>query len=129
MEWYLKVLKAYAVFSGRARRKEYWMFALVSMLIGIGLALLDGILHLRVEGKGVLTTLYGLGVLIPALAVGVRRLHDTDRSGWWMLLGLIPVAGALVLLVFFVLSGTPGTNRFGPNPKGEDTTSGRTLSY
>ncbi|CAB3794214.1 DUF805 domain-containing protein [Pararobbsia alpina] len=129
MDWYLKVLKAYAVFSGRARRKEYWMFVLISVLVAIGLALLDVILNLRLGGgKGLLSTLYSLGVLIPALAVAVRRLHDTNRSGWWLLLGLIPIVGSLVLLVFFVLDSTPGTNRFGPNPKSDDAAPGHSLT-
>jgi uncharacterized membrane protein YhaH (DUF805 family) len=129
MDWYLKVLKAYAVFTGRARRKEYWMFVLISVLIAIGLAVLDVVLGLRVGGKGLLSTLYSLAVLIPALSVAVRRLHDTNRSGWWLLLGLLPVVGSLVLLVFFVLDSTPGTNRFGPNPKSEDGAPGHSLSY
>ena len=129
MDWYLKVLKAYAVFTGRARRKEYWMFVLISVLIAIGLAVLDVVLGLRVGGKGLLSTLYSLGVLIPALAVAVRRLHDTNRSGWWLLLGLLPVVGSLVLLVFFVLDSTPGTNRFGPNPKSENVAPGHSLSF
>jgi uncharacterized membrane protein YhaH (DUF805 family) len=129
MDWYLKVLKAYAVFSGRARRKEYWMFLLINVLITIGLALLDGLLHFQVAGKGILSTLYGLAVVIPSLAVGVRRLHDTSRSGWWLLIGLLPFVGALILLVFFVLDSTPGTNRFGPNPKSEEPAAGPSLSF
>jgi uncharacterized membrane protein YhaH (DUF805 family) len=129
MNWYLKVLKAYAVFTGRARRKEYWMFVLISVLITMGLALVDVSLHLWIGRNGLLSTLYGLGVLIPALAVAVRRLHDTNRSGWWLLLVFVPVVGSLTLLVFFVLDSTPGTNRFGPNPKSEDVAPGHSLSY
>lgn len=129
MDWYLKVLKAYAVFSGRARRKEYWMFVLINVLITLGLALLDVILHFQVSGKGILSTLYGLGVVIPSLAVGARRLHDTNRSGWWLLIGLVPFVGALILLVFFVLDSTPGTNRFGPNPKSGEAAPGSSLSF
>jgi uncharacterized membrane protein YhaH (DUF805 family) len=129
MDWYLKVLKAYAVFTGRARRKEYWMFILISVLVTAGLVVVDVILGLRIGNNGLLSTLYGLAVLIPALAVAVRRLHDTNRSGWWLLLVLVPFFGSLTLLVFFVLDSSPGTNRFGPNPKNEDVAPGHSLSF
>jgi uncharacterized membrane protein YhaH (DUF805 family) len=114
MNWYLDVLKKYAVFTGRARRKEYWMFALFNVIIAIALGIIEGI----VGGPGVLGGLYGLAVLIPSIAVGVRRLHDTGRSGWWILIGLVPVIGFIVLIVFFATDGQPGTNQYGPNPKG-----------
>jgi uncharacterized membrane protein YhaH (DUF805 family) len=114
MNWYLDVLKKYAVFTGRARRKEYWMFALFNVIIAIALGIIEGI----VGGPGVLGGLYGLAVLIPSIAVGVRRLHDTGRSGWWILIGLVPVIGFIVLIVFFTTDGQPGTNQYGPNPKG-----------
>ncbi|RZQ56045.1 DUF805 domain-containing protein [Pseudidiomarina tainanensis] len=119
MNWYLAVLKKYAVFSGRARRSEYWFFVLFNVIIGFVLGFIDGILGLGnpEAGVGVLGTIYSLAVLIPSIAVGVRRLHDTDRSGWWLLIGLIPLIGAIVLIVFFVMDSTPGDNRFGPNPK------------
>ncbi|HKE93183.1 MAG TPA: DUF805 domain-containing protein [Povalibacter sp.] len=119
MNWYLGVLKKYAVFSGRARRKEFWMFELINFLIIVVLCIVD--MHTGtiqpVSGLGLLSGIYSLAVLIPSLAVSVRRLHDTDRSGWWLLLGLIPLVGSIILLVFFCLSGTPGENRFGPDPK------------
>ncbi len=119
MDWYIAVLKKYAVFSGRARRKEYWYFVLFNFIIGLVLAaivaLLGSIFH--TEGFKVLNGLYSLAVLIPSLAVTVRRLHDTDRSGWWILIGLVPLVGAIVLLVFTVQDSTPSENRFGPNPK------------
>jgi len=111
MNWYLDVLKKYAVFTGRARRQEYWMFFLISTIICIILAAIDGIL-----GTGILSTLYLLATLIPAIAVNIRRLHDIDRTGWWWLLVFVPLGG-IVLLVFAVLDSTPGENRFGPNPK------------
>jgi uncharacterized membrane protein YhaH (DUF805 family) len=114
VNWYLDVLKKYAVFTGRARRKEYWMFALFNVIIAIALGIIEGI----VGGPGVLGGLYGLAVLIPSIAVGVRRLHDTGRSGWWILIGLVPVIGFIVLIVFFVADSQPGTNGYGPNPKG-----------
>ncbi len=112
MNWYLDVLKKYAVFTGRARRKEYWCFALVHIIICIVLSVIDGILS-----AGILSTLYWLAVLIPAIAVSVRRLHDIDRSGWWWLLAFVPVLGAIVLIIFAILDSTPGENQFGPNPK------------
>ena len=113
MEWYLEVLRKYAVFSGRARRKEYWMFVLINMLIALALGVLDGILG----GGGLLGGLYSLAILIPSLAVAVRRLHDTGRSGWWILICLIPLLGAIVLLIFMVIDSDPGANEFGRNPK------------
>ena len=113
MHWYLAVLKKYAVFSGRARRKEYWMFFLFNIIIELVLGGIEGL----AGGSGVLVGIYGLAVLIPGIAVAVRRLHDTDRSGWWLLIGLLPLIGAIVLLVFMVQDSQPGANQYGPNPK------------
>jgi len=113
MEWYLQVLKKYAVFSGRAHRTEYWMFVLINLIISFVLYLVEAF----AGGPGVLGGLYSLAVLIPSLAVAARRLHDTNRSGWWLLIGLIPVIGAIVLLVFMVQDSQPGENQYGPNPK------------
>lgn len=120
MNWYLEVLtKKYATFEGRARRKEFWFFVLFNFLALLVLTIVDGVTGTLDEktGLGLLSGLYLLGVLVPSIAVTVRRLHDTDRSGWWVLIGFIPLVGALVLLVFELLDGTPGANRFGPNPK------------
>ncbi len=119
MNWYLDVLKKYAVFSGRARRKEYWMFMLFNFLIGVVLSFIDGATgSLDAEsGMGLLGGIYSLAVLLPALAVTVRRLHDTNRTGWWVLIGLIPVVGFIVLLVFLVSAGKPEANQYGANPK------------
>jgi uncharacterized membrane protein YhaH (DUF805 family) len=114
VNWYLDVLKKYAVFTGRARRKEYWMFVLFSVIVTVVLSIVEGIVGLQ----GVLSGLYGLAVLIPSIAVGVRRLHDTGRSGWWILIGLVPLVGIIVLIVFFVADSQPGANQYGPNPKG-----------
>ena len=100
MNWYLEVLKKYAVFDGRARRKEYWMFFLINFIIAVVLGLIETIVG----------TIYELVVLIPSIAVGVRRMHDTDRSGWWLLL-------PLVNLVFLAQEGHPGDNQYGLNPK------------
>jgi len=121
MSWYLKVLRQYADFSGRARRMEYWVFNVISLLITIAAVTVDAItgsLSLTL-GLGLLSGIYALAVLIPGLAVSVRRLHDSNRSGWWLLLIFIPLLGGLTLLVFMFLGSTPGDNRFGPNPKGE----------
>jgi uncharacterized membrane protein YhaH (DUF805 family) len=118
MQWYLKVLRQYADFTGRARRTEYWMFILFTAIIQIVLAVLDSLLGLAfMPGSGVLTTLYLLAVLLPSLGVSVRRLHDTGRSGLWVLIGLVPFVGAIVLIVFAALEGDRGPNAYGPDPK------------
>jgi len=113
MNWYIEVLKKYAVFSGRARRTEYWIFFLFNFIIAFALGFIEGL----VKGPGVLGALYSLAVLIPSVAVGVRRLHDTNRSGWWLLISLIPLIGAIVLIVFTVQDSQPDENPYGPNPK------------
>ena len=113
MNWYLEVLKKYAVFNGRARRKEYWMFVLFSTIISLGL----GLVEFLVGSPGIIGGLYGLAVIIPAAAVAVRRLHDTDRSGWWLLIAFVPLIGAVVFFVFMVLDSKPGQNQYGENPK------------
>ncbi len=119
MNWYLAALKKYAVFAGRARRKEFWLFVLFNTLIAVGLAVIDMLTGTFDEdvGLGLLSGLYAVAMILPSIAVTVRRLHDTDRSGWWYLLVFLPVIGGLVILVFMLLDGTPGSNRFGPNPK------------
>ena len=106
MEYYIGVLKKYAVFEGRARRKEYWMFVLFNVIISLVLGFVAGMIKLPILG-----TLYSLAVMVPSIAVGVRRMHDTDHSGWWLLL-------PIVNLVFACTDSTPGPNRFGENPKG-----------
>jgi uncharacterized membrane protein YhaH (DUF805 family) len=119
MHWYLDVLKKYAVFSGRARRKEYWFFALFSLIITLVLMIIDaaaGVFDAE-SGFGLLSGFYTLAVLIPGLAVSIRRLHDTNHSGWWLLIGLVPLVGSIMLLIFMFRDGQPGQNRFGPNPK------------
>ncbi len=119
MNWYLEVLKKYAVFSGRARRKEYWFFVLFNIIISIVLAVIDGVTgsFSPEAGMGLLGGIYTLAVLIPGIAVSVRRLHDTERSGWWLLIALVPLIGAIVLLVFMVQDSKPGQNQYGANPK------------
>ena len=121
MNWFLMALKNYVGFSGRSRRSEYWYFTVFYLVIAIVLSVLDGILFGgSAVGKGtpVLSGLFMLAMLLPSIAVGIRRLHDTDRSGWWLLMGLVPLVGVIVLIVFFVQDSKPGDNRFGPNPKG-----------
>jgi uncharacterized membrane protein YhaH (DUF805 family) len=113
MEWYLKVLKNYVGFSGRARRKEYWMFYLFNAIAMIILAIIDNI----IGTYSLLYGLYSLAVLLPSLAVAFRRLHDIGRSGAWILIGLIPLIGAIILLVFACTDSQPDDNQYGPNPK------------
>ena len=115
MNWYMDVLKKYAVFNGRARRKEYWMFFLFNLIIFLVIGFVEGLFG----SPGIIGVLYSLAIFIPGIAVSVRRLHDTGRSGWWLLIGFIPLLGVIVLLVFMVLDSKPGENQYGANPKTE----------
>ena len=113
MNWFIEVVtKKYAAFSGRARRTEYWMFILFFILIAIGLLVVDSL----IGTGGILYGIFALGLLVPSIAVCIRRLHDTGRSGWWILISFVPLIGSIALLVFYCLPGTPGPNRFGPAP-------------
>ncbi|HEU4877585.1 MAG TPA: DUF805 domain-containing protein [Sphingomicrobium sp.] len=117
IDWAMRPLKKYADFSGRAPRAEYWWFYLLTVVAYIVAMILDSIIGAGgAGGFGLLSIVVMLGLLLPSLAAGVRRLHDTDRSGWWLLIALVPLVGAIVLLVFWVLEGTRGDNRFGPDP-------------
>lgn len=145
MEWAMLPLRKYADFAGRARRKEYWPFVLLYIVAFVVASFVDLFAGLRgmVGPYGPLTALVLLGLAVPSVAVGVRRLHDIDRSGWWLLAAYVPMilsmllplagiveptlvlilllaacAGFLLLLVFSVLEGTSGPNRYGPDPKG-----------
>jgi uncharacterized membrane protein YhaH (DUF805 family) len=118
-------LSNYATFSGRARRAEYWWFALFGILMQIAAAVLDGGVTrtplmpgagMMWSGSGPIQGLVSLALLLPNLAVTVRRLHDTGRSGWWLLIALVPMVGLIVLLVFMVLPGNAGANDYGPDP-------------
>lgn len=145
MEWATLPLKKYAEFEGRSRRKEYWMYVLLLIAVGLVIGTVEGIVGLSgmVGPYGPITALFLLGTLVPSLAVGVRRLHDTGRSGWWLLIGygpfllslLLTMAGSLqlamilsvlalvgfvALLVFMVMEGTRGPNQYGPDPKGSE---------
>ena len=119
MKWYLKVLKQYADFSGRARRTEYWMFVLFNIIFAIVAMILDNVLGIAIQGVGYgpLYGLYALALLIPGLAVAVRRLHDVGKSGWMFLIVLIPLVGPIWLLVLFCTDGQQGNNKWGQNPK------------
>jgi uncharacterized membrane protein YhaH (DUF805 family) len=113
MDHYIAAWKRYADFTGRSRRKEYWYFVLINIIVSLVLGLIDGVLGLgAAEGIGLLGGLYSLAVLLPSIAVGVRRLHDTGRSGWWLLLVLIPLVGPIILIVFLASGSQPGTNKY-----------------
>lgn len=154
MKWYIQVLNSYANFSGRSRRKEYWMFFLFNILISIVLSILDKVLGLdnivsiggtAFRNNGIIGSLYSLLIFVPSLSVGVRRLHDTNRSGWYLMLpfaplllmlvtSFLPVLGVIVglmgflamivlgvlLIVFLATDGDAGENDYGPNPKDEE---------
>ena len=113
MSWYLQVLKKYAVFSGRARRKEYWYFVLFNTIFSFVLSRIDNL----TGTANVLQLLYSLAVLLPSLGVSIRRLHDTGRSGWWLFISLIPLIGAIILFIYMVSDSQAGTNQYGPSPK------------
>lgn len=129
MEWMILPYRRYAEFTGRSRRKEYWMFVLFQVLVSLAIGILFGRSSYMMGGGmmagmttlqgpgGIVQNLFLLVSLIPGLAVSVRRLHDQDRSGWLLLLLFIPFLGAFALLVLMCLEGTRGPNRFGPDPK------------
>lgn len=120
MNWYLKVLKDYTNFNGRARRTEYWMFVLFNIIFAAVAMFLDNMLGLIIDetfGYGYIYLAYGLLVLIPGIAVVIRRLHDTGKSGWWILLSFIPLIGTIWLLILLVTAGDEGPNAYGPDPK------------
>ena len=141
MNWYLKVIKQYADFSGRARRKELWMFVLFNMIFANAIMVLENVLGITTfnfanatmildkllgtttfdlyggVGYGWLYLIYNLATFIPSLAAGVRRLHDIGKNGWRYFVGLIPLAGLIILLVWFCRDGQTGKNKWGPNPK------------
>jgi uncharacterized membrane protein YhaH (DUF805 family) len=103
----------YVKFDGRASRSMFWWWVLFAILASIAANILDAII-----GAGIFSILVGLGLLLPGLSVSIRRLHDTNRTGWWILIGLIPLIGFIVLLIFYLESGNPGPNEYGPPPPG-----------
>jgi uncharacterized membrane protein YhaH (DUF805 family) len=109
------VLARYAVFGGRSRRSEYWFWTLAAVVVGV---VIEVLLFISRPLGLTLELVFVLATFIPGLAVAVRRLHDTDRSGWWMFIALIPIIGTIVLIVFVATDGTPGPNKYGPSPKG-----------
>lgn len=119
MDWYVQVLTKYAEFNGRATRSEYWYFTLINFVAIFALSFIDGFVGIfSINGNvGLFAGLYSLLVLVPYLAVTVRRLHDTNRSGWWLLLEFVPVLGSLVLFIWMVLDSQAGENQYGKNPK------------
>jgi uncharacterized membrane protein YhaH (DUF805 family) len=116
MESYFDTLKKYAVFSGRAGRAEYWTFFFINLLLYFAVAYSENKAGLPGTGFLTLTNIFSLLLMLPSLAVAVRRLHDTGRSGWWLLLAVIPILGFLALLVMYCLAGDPGDNDYGPVP-------------
>ncbi len=116
MHYYTDVLKKYAIFSGRARRKEYWMFTLFNVIISIVISIIGGLIFRN--SLNFIYYIYLLAVLLPGIAVMVRRLHDTSRSAHFLWFLLIPFVGPIIVIVFLFLDSTPGDNRYGPNPKG-----------
>jgi len=115
MNWYLDVLRKYAVFDGRARRQEFWMFVLINFIISSVL----GSIGSQITFFSVLAGLYGLAVLVPSIAVGIRRMHDIGKPGIWILINLVPCVGFIWYLILCCKEGDPGTNAYGPNPKGD----------
>ena len=137
MEWMILPLKRYAQFSGRSQRKEYWMFLLFVVIGSFVFSFLDSLLGLgggfshydygaagaygagaNMRG-GILNGIFSLAIIVPSISVACRRLHDIDKSGWWMLIGLIPLVGWIIVIVWYCTDGTHGPNRFGPDPKAD----------
>jgi uncharacterized membrane protein YhaH (DUF805 family) len=119
MRWYLKAVKQWDDFKGRARRKEYWFFMLFYALLAMVCGFVDVVLGTwnDAKGYGPILALFNFAMLLPLLAVSIRRLHDTGRSGWWYLVWFIPAIGPFVFLGFMFLDSKPGENEYGPNPK------------
>ncbi len=119
MKWYLAVIKKYAEFKGRASRQEFWMFFLFNLIFALVAVVLDNVFGTDFQdiGYGIFYTLYMLAVLLPTLAVEIRRLHDIGKSGWWIFISLVPLAGSIWLIVLLATDGQPGENQYGPNPK------------
>lgn len=117
MNWYLMAFKKYSQFTGRSRRSEYWYFILFNFIITI---LLQAFEHGDSMHLGTLSSLYSLAIIIPGIAVSIRRLHDTGRSGWTLLFALIPIVGAVILIIFFALDSDECSNEYGENPKEEN---------
>jgi uncharacterized membrane protein YhaH (DUF805 family) len=122
--WKLVVLERYAKFDGRAGRAEFWWFVLANFLVMVVLNILGNVSSLF----NIVYFVYAVGVLIPSIAVAIRRLHDTDKSGWWLLIGFVPIVGFIVLIVFYATAGTPGPNKYGAGPEPDATGSANTAT-
>lgn len=120
MHYYLSAFKKYSDFNGRATRSEYWYFYLFNIIFLIAAMILDSLMGLKFSGQtfGVIYVIYGLACLLPGIAVTFRRLHDVGKSGWMLFIALIPIIGAIWLLVLYVRDSEPLDNKYGPNPKG-----------
>ena len=119
------VLSKYATFSGRARRSEYWWYVLFYAILAILASIIDSAMGTDPGRTGIVGTILGLALLLPSIAVSVRRLHDTGRSGWWLLLALVPIVGAIVLIVWYC-QDSHGDNQYGPSPKAATPVTGYT---
>ena len=119
MKWFIKCIQHYADFSGRARRKEYWMFYLFYAIFYFCTTIIDMILDSDIGGTGIVSWIFMLATFVPFLAVCVRRLHDIGKSGWWMLINLVPLIGGIWFFILTLLDSEPGDNQWGSNPKGE----------
>jgi uncharacterized membrane protein YhaH (DUF805 family) len=119
LNWYLEVLKKYTVFDGRAGRPEYWYFVLFNIIVSFVLGFVDGVLGTVSSGArvGLLGGIYSLAVLLPSIGVGIRRLHDINRSGWWLLIGLVPLVGWIILIIWAATASDAGPNQYGPGPE------------
>lgn len=116
MEFFIRAYKNYANFNGRDTRQQYWMFYLFYIIVYIVLSVIDSV----VGADGLLGGIFALATLIPSIAIGTRRLHDIGKSGWWQLILLVPLIGAIILIVFFAKQGMIGDNQFGNDPRGAE---------
>ncbi|WP_411065185.1 DUF805 domain-containing protein [Vibrio rotiferianus] len=118
-DWYYKVILNYTNFNGRARRQEYWYFTLVNVLVNLVMGIIDRVIGsvMQMDNFGFFGVIYALFIMIPSIAVTVRRLHDSGRTGWWALIAFVPVIGILVLLYFLIQDSEEGSNQYGVNPK------------
>ncbi|MCL1927136.1 MAG: DUF805 domain-containing protein [Syntrophorhabdaceae bacterium] len=118
MEWYKMFWRRYADFSGRSRRSEFWYAWLFMMITAIILTVIDSFVIVSVLGFPLLTILFWLASIVPSIAIVFRRLHDIGKSAWWIFIGLVPVVGGFIVLYYYVKDSQPGSNQYGPNPKG-----------
>ncbi|TMX44016.1 DUF805 domain-containing protein [Vibrio rotiferianus] len=118
-DWYYKVILNYTNFNGRARRQEYWYFTLVNVLVNLVMGIIDRVIGsvMQMDNFGFFGVIYALFIIIPSIAVTVRRLHDSGRTGWWALIAFVPVIGILVLLYFLIQDSEEGSNQYGVSPK------------